>query len=244
VNSGIYTAYSGLRAQMNALDILSNNLSNVNTTGFKEEKPFYTLLNETMQPAEGGELGTVINNQAVLSRGALNLANGSLNLTGRDLDVALTGNGFLTVQAPQGLRYTRNGSLVLNSKSVLCTADGFPVLGEKGTITLGSGTITVNTQGEVFLNDSRVDRLKTASFENPAGLLREGNSLLAPPAGQTARPAAELEIKQGYLEQSNVNPVSSIVGLVGIMRQFESIQRSFNLLVNDINQKSIEKLGR
>jgi flagellar basal-body rod protein FlgF len=244
VNSGIYTAYSGLRAQMNALDILSNNLANVNTTGFKEEKPFYTLLNETMQPAEGGEVGTVINNQTVLSRGALNVANGSLNLTGRDLDVALTGNGFLTVQAPQGVRYTRNGSLVLNSKSALCTADGFPVLGEKGTITLGPGKITVNTQGEVFLNDSRVDKLKTASFQNPAGLLREGSSLLTPSSGQTAQPATELEIKQGYLEQSNVNPVSSIVGLVGIMRQFESIQRSFNLLVNDINQKSIEKLGR
>jgi flagellar basal-body rod protein FlgF len=244
VDSGIYTAYSGLRAQMNALDILSNNLSNVNTTGFKEEKPFYTLLNETMQTSPGGELGVVINNQAVLSRGALNVSNGSLSLTGRDMDLALTGNGFLAVQAPQGVRYTRNGSLVLNSKSVLCTADGFPVLGEKGIITLGPGKITVDGQGDVSLNGTRVDRLKTASFENPGALLREGNSLLAPSSGQTAKPAAELDIKQGYLEQSNVNPISSIVGLVGIMRQFESIQKSFNLLMNDINAKSIEKLGR
>jgi flagellar basal body rod protein FlgG len=118
------------------------------------------------------------------------------------------------------------------------------VLGEKGPVTLGPGKITVNAQGEVYLNDARVDRLKTASFENPGALLREGGSLVAPSAGQTAQPAPGLEIRQGYLEQSNVNPIASVVGLVGIMRQFEAIQRSFNLLMNDINAKSIEKLGR
>ncbi len=229
---------------MNALDILSNNLSNVNTTGFKEEKPFYTLLNETLQGSAGGELGAVINNHAVLSRGSLNFASGSLALTGRDLDVALTGSGFLSVQAPQGVRYTRNGSLTLNAKSVLCTVEGFPVLGENGQIALGPGKVSINEQGEVFLNDARIDRLKTASFANPAALLREGSSLMAPVAGQAPAAASGLEIQQGYLEQSNVNPITAVVGLVGIMRQFEAIQKSFNLLMNDINAKSIERLGR
>ncbi len=118
------------------------------------------------------------------------------------------------------------------------------MLGENGAITLGPGKVAINEQGEVFLNDVRIDRLKTASFENPAALLREGSSLLAPAEGQVAGAAPGLEIQQGYLEQSNVNPISSVVGLVGIMRQFEAIQKSFNLLMNDINAKAIEKLGR
>ncbi len=244
VNSGIYTAYSGLRAQMNALDILSNNLANANTTGFKEEKPFYTLLNQSLESSAGGELGSVINNQAVLARGSLNFSNGALQYTGRDLDVALTGSGFLSVQAPQGVRYTRNGSLILNARSVLCTPEGFPVLGENGPITLGRGKILINEEGDVYLDSTRIDRLKMAAFDNPAALLREGDSLVVPAPDQKPAKATGLQFRQGYLEQSNVNPVSAVVGMVGIMRNFESIQKSFNLLMNDVNAKAIERLGR
>jgi flagellar basal-body rod protein FlgG len=229
---------------MNALDILSNNLANVNTTGFKEERPFYTLLNQAREASAVGELGAVINNHAVLSRGAVNLVNGALVLTGSDLDVALAGPGFLTVQAPQGTRYTRNGSLARNARSVLCTADGFPVLGDNGPIVVGPGRVTINEQGEVFSDDIRIDRLKIAEFRNPQSMLREGNSLMVPAEGDKPARPPNASVRQGYLEQSNVNPVASVVGLVGILRHFEAIQKSFNLLMNDINSKSIERLGR
>jgi flagellar basal-body rod protein FlgG len=241
MNSGIYTGYSGLRAQMNALEILSNNLANVNTTGFKEEKPFYTLVSRSLQPS--GQLEQAINAQAVLSRGAMNVANGALLLTSGELDVALAGPGFLTVQAPQGIRYTRSGALIRDARSTLCTADGFPVLGENGPIVLGPGKVTINEQGEVFVDEARAGRLKIAAFDNPQLLLREGNSLIVPPEGQ-APGVANTIVRQGYLEQSNVNPITSVIGLVGIMRNFEAIQKSVNMLMNDINAKSIEKLGR
>jgi flagellar basal body rod protein FlgG len=229
---------------MNALDILSNNLANVNTTGFKEERPFYTLLSQVREASPTGELGAVINSQSVLSRGAVNLVNGALMLTSNDLDVALAGSGFLTVQAPQGTRYTRDGSLARNANSVLCTADGFPVLGDNGPIVLGPGRTSINEQGEVFSDNVRIDRLKIAEFQNPQSMLREGNSLMVAPDGDTPVRPQSVSVRQGYLEQSNVNPVSSVVELVGILRHFEAIQKSFNMLMNDINSKAIERLGR
>jgi len=243
VNSGIYTAVSGMRAQMDALDILSNNLANLNTAGYKEEKAFFTLLRQEMGSSDFEEINAAIDRQKVMVQSALNPSNGSLVLTNRDLDIALTGDGFLTVETPQGVRYTRNGSLILSSKSELTTAGGFPVLGEGGhSISLGPGKIRINDDGEVFLNDARVDRLKIVNFDNPSALVREGGSLLSSNGGQEK--PAEAKVKQGYLEQSNVNPVSAVISMVGILRQFEAIQKSVNLLMNDINQKSIERLGR
>jgi flagellar basal-body rod protein FlgF len=244
VNSGIYTGYSGLQAQMDALDLVSNNLANLNTNGFKESKAFFTLLNQNLNSQDSGDLNSTVNNQVILAGGALNFSDGSLLQTNRDLDVALTGNGFLTVQAPQGIRYTRNGSLLVNGKSVLTTAEGFPVLGEKGKpITLGPGKVSINESGEVSLEGARLNLLKIVSFDNPAVLEREGGSLLRAPDGVKEK-AGQARVRQGYLEQSNANPISTVIGLVGIMRQFESIQKSVNLLMNDLNSKSIERLSR
>jgi flagellar basal-body rod protein FlgG len=228
---------------MDALDILSNNLANLNTAGYKEEKTFFTLLRQEIGESAAEEIDTVIDRQKVLALSSLNPANGSLALTNRDLDVALSGGGFLTVETPQGVRYTRNGSLSLSSKSELTTADGFPVLGEGGhSISLGPGKIRINDDGEVFLNDARVDRLKIVNFDNHSVLVREGGSLLSSKGGQEK--PADAKIKQGYLEQSNVNPVSAVISMVGILRQFEATQKSVNILMNDLNQKSIERLGR
>lgn len=244
MNSGLYTAVSGLRAQMEALDVLSNNLANLNTTGYKEEKTFYTLLNTTMEANEAGELGSAINNQPVLAQRMTNLSDGSLQVTQRELDLALTGNGFLTVETPRGVRYTRNGSLALDSKSMLCTTEGFPVLGENGRITLGSGKIDINREGQVSLNGTRVDRLKLAAFDNSVILTREGGSLLTPQGNPAQPKMADVEVRQGYLEQSNVNPISSVVSMIGIMRQYESIQKSVQVIMNDMNAKSIERISR
>lgn len=241
MDSGIYTAFSGLRAQLNALDVLANNLANVNTPGFKEEKTFFTVLEQVN--AARGAVSQAANSQSVAWQSGTSQVAGSLQSTQRDLDVALTGNGFLTVATDAGERYTRNGSLTLNSSSVLTTAQGLPVLGEKGPITLGPGRIVINESGEVLLEGTRVDRLKLTAFENPGALQHEGNSLLAPLPGARTTPS-DVRFRQGHLELSNVNPVTAVVGLVNISRQFESMQKSLHLIVNDINSKSIERLGR
>ncbi len=245
MNSGLYTAYTGLKAQSEALDVLANNLANANTTGFKEENTFISVLEESLdQTGKAATLESAINRPVQIGK-SLNTAGSSFTFTNRDLDVALEGNGFLAVNAPQGVRYTRNGSLHLNAKSVLTTTDGSPVLGVTGKpITLGPGKIQINSDGEVLLENSRVDRLKIVTFDKLSTLEKEGNSLFRVKGDQASERPSTATVKSGYLETSNVNPVSSLVRMVEIMRQFESIQKSMSLLMNDINSKAIEKLGK
>ncbi len=245
MHSGLYTAYSGLKAQMDALDMLANNLANVNTTGFKEQRTFNTALNLAMDSSADPQLDSAINTHAVLAQGALDLRNGSLLETGRDLDVAIVGNGLLTVETPRGLRYTRDGNLTIDAKSVLCTSDGFPVLGENGRIVLGPGKVSINQDGEVALDGVRVDRLKLAVFDSPASLTLEGSSLIVPSKdGPAPKPAQDVTVRQGFQEQSNVNPMTATVRMVELMRNFEAIQKSVNLMCNDLDAKAIDKLSR
>jgi flagellar basal-body rod protein FlgF len=128
VSNGIYTAYSGLRAQMDALDLVANNLANVNTTGFKEELAYFSMANPSGNSSSNStELEAALNNTITVN-GAMNDTAGSMTQTRRDLDIAIDGNGFLAVQTPQGVRYTRNGNLKLNNQRLLCSSEGSPVL--------------------------------------------------------------------------------------------------------------------
>jgi flagellar basal-body rod protein FlgF len=245
MDSGIYTAYSGLRAQLDALEVLANNLANINTTGFKEQQAFYTYLNQSADASQkSGDFNTAIN-QMVQTRSGLNGEEGSLTSTSRELDIAIEGNGFLVIQTPRGIRYTRNGSLNLNAQSVLTTSEGLPVLGTSGRkITLGTGKIRIGEAGDVFLDDVLIDRLQVTAFSDLSMLEKEGNSLFISRTGESSGKSSDAKIKSGYLEQSNVNPVSSIVRMVEILRHFEAIQKSIHLVMNEMNPKAIEKLGR
>jgi flagellar basal-body rod protein FlgF len=240
VNNGIYTGYSGMRAQADALDLLSNNLANANTSGFKEEMANFSLIN---QPADGGLNSTI--NRTVMTQGSINSLEGSMSQTNRDLDIAIEGNGFLAVQTPRGIRYTRNGSLKMNAQGVLCCSEGSPVLGINGRpIALGPGKVQISENGTVSLENQPVDQLKVVTFDKGANFTREGNSLFALTDGKVQEKIADAKIKSGYLEQSNVNPVTSIVRMVEIMRHFEAMKKCVDLIINDINSKSIDKLGR
>ena len=233
-----------MKAQMEALDMLANNLANMNTAGFKEQKSFFTILSDSIGSTSSNDLHPLFPERTVQTNAALNLVDGMLQTTQRDLDIALMGDGFLEVSTPRGIRYTRNGSLSVNAKSQLATVDGLPVMGEKGPILIGPGKLNITEQGEVFVNDIRTGRLKVVSPDNPGLLLKEGNSLLIPSdPGAQAKPGSAV-VRQGFLEQSNVNAVTSVVEMVGIMRRFEAIQKTVNLLLNDVDAKSIEKLGR
>ncbi len=244
MNSGLYTAYSGLRAQVTALDQLSNNLANLNTIGYKEGRSFFTLLNQAVDAQDSTLLNSVINSQVTVARGSVDESDGSLLATGRELDLALSGSGYLAVDTPRGVRYTRNGSLMRGKDGVLSTADGNSVLGENGPIRLYPGKIHFNEQGDLYLDGRLIDRLKLVAFSNPGMLQREGNSLLFPADDQVRAVPARVQVQQGFLEQSNVNAVASVVSLVEILRRFEAIQKSVHLLMNDINAKAIERLGR
>jgi flagellar basal-body rod protein FlgF len=244
VNNGIYTAYSGMKAQMDALDIASNNLSNVNSTGFKSDRTFYTLLNKELNESQNNSMGATIN-QSVQADSAVDFSDGLMSSTGRELDVAIDGDGFLTVKTPNGVRYTRNGSMHLGPGSILSNTEGCPIIGISGDpITLGSGIIRINEQGDVSLNGSVVDRLKVVTVEDRTKLEKEGNSLFAYRSDKEPKVLENASVRSGILEKSNVSAISSMVEMVNIMRQFEAIQKCVNLEMNEMNSKAIEKLGR
>ncbi len=243
MNSGIQVAASGMRAHVEALDTLANNLANLNTVGFKEQKAFFTYLKESTSAAQPDD--DLSDARPITAQGALNLTDGSLQPTGRDFDVALMGQGYMVVQTPQGVRYTRNGSLRLNEKTELMVSGGYPLLDENGRrITIGPGRLNITGSGLVFSDNRQVGKLKLVTFDEPARVVREGNSLVAPPESKPTPKPAAVEIKQGFLEQSNVNAVGSVVEMVGIMRRFEALSKTVNLVINDLDAKSIEKLGR
>ena len=243
MNLGIQAAAKGMNAQVEALDILANNLANINTSGFKEQKAFFSYLSESNAAAQSDDDPSNI--RPIGAQGALNLTDGSLQPTGRDFDVALVGQGYLAVQTPQGIRYTRNGSLRLNDKSELIVSGGYPVLDNLGAkITIGPGKLNITEEGLVYAGKRKVGQLNLVTFDEPAKVKMEGNSLAAPPEGKPTPKPAKVSVKQGFLEQSNVNAVASVVEMVGIMRRFESISKSVNLVINDLDAKAIERLPR
>jgi flagellar basal body rod protein FlgG len=163
--------------------------------------------------------------------------------TGRDLDIALGGSGFLTVQTPQGTRYTRNGHLMRATDGSLTTADGSPVMGEKGPIKLGPGEVHFEQDGTVRAGSTVAGKLAVVEFDNAKSLVREGAALMRADA-QTPKAVAIPEVHGGSLENSNVSTVERIAELTNVARTFEALQKAISVMLNDVDGKTIDSLGR
>ena len=234
-----------MKAHSDALEITANNLANINTVGFKKDKSFTSMLRETISDSgTPSEIGRTVN-QSVRTERIIDYSDGVILSTGRNIDVAIRGDGFLAVQTPNGERYTRNGHMHLDSNSMLRTADGNPVLGVSGRpITLGPGEVFIADNGGVYLNGEEMDRLRVVVFQDRSQVEKEGETLFFSKNGEMPTIRTDMVVRSGYLEQSNINAVQSMVEMIAIMRQFESIQRSVAHEMNDMNSKVIERLGR
>lgn len=168
---GLYTAASGMRVQMHRMDALSNNLANVDVTGYKKDTPVqksfpemlirrfnddgvYKMPFGSMDTAPVvGKLGTGVEQNEVFTV----FEQGSLKQTENPFDMALEGEGFFAVDTPQGVRFTRNGSFHLGKEGLLVTKDGYPVLGEKGPIRIKENNFTIDPQGRIWQNTALAD---------------------------------------------------------------------------------------
>jgi flagellar basal-body rod protein FlgF len=226
---GFVNAYSALDARIKVLDIVANNLANSQTTGFKRD------FGRMLQIENGYDVGTHID-----------MTEGELVNTGNDLDVAIDGPGFFTLQTDSGIRYTRAGSFVLNSHGELVTKDGAKVLSNDGRpISVSEGTLAVRDGGVVTVDGNEVATLKVSTFPDLSKLQKEGLYRFqwngTPDEVQTV---PEAHVKGGYLERSNVNPVTEMVHLMSAYREFETVQRTVKTLVTDMNGKLIQELGK
>ena len=244
MDSGLYSAYSGLRVNADILDVLSNNLANVNTTGFKSDQAFLRIYNHAVSDSSIS-MDRVLNDSSFVEGSAVNFFAGPIKQTGRDLDVALEGRGFFVVQGPTGSFFTRNGSFQVSGAGRLINSDGFAVLGRNGPIQLPDGKITVSKDGAIQVGGSVVDTLQVVDFADGSAMEKVGNSMFRVRNGQNTQPASkDTTVVQGSLEQSNVNPIREMMLMISVMRQFEGLQKAIYTLMNTVDDRSINQVGR
>ncbi len=239
------TASTGMMAQQTLVDVIANNLANVNTTGFKQSQiEFQDLLYEKQKQA-GTEVAPGINAPTGLEIGSgVRVAStlkifslGEFQNTGRNMDIAIRGDGFLQVVMPNGdIRYSRDGSLQVNANGQLVSMTGYQI--EPAiSIPVDAGSIDIGQDGGINVTDaagvrSVVGQIQLARFANPSGLTSQGDNLYAPnDASGEAIPGIPAQdgfgsIQAGFLEKSNVNMVNELVNLITAQRAYEINSRA------------------
>jgi flagellar basal-body rod protein FlgF len=227
-----------MKARMESLDMLANNIANVGTAGFKADREFYNLYQ---------------NELPVVESKWTDLSQGSIVPTSNPLDLALSGNGFFALNGPGGIEYTRNGNFTISKTNQLATSDGYTL---RNTRDQGrpiqvdpTQTISIDKYGTVTQAGQEIGQIEIASMPASEGSLAKlGNSYfsLANSTQSAALPAASVataEVIQGHLEQSNVAPADSAIRLVGVMRQFEMLERAMRIGA-DMNKQAIQDVAR
>jgi flagellar basal-body rod protein FlgF len=247
VDSGFYAACAGLRAQSQALEVAAHNLANLNTAGFRGQRTTFESQLAVSSPmvSKGFDsaLNLAANNFGVLQGTHLDLTPGNLQATGNPLDVGIEGSGFFTIQTAGGTRYTRNGSFQVSSSGQLVTSAGDPVLGTNGPITVPAGAITIAPDGTISVKGAIAGSIRLTEFAPGADLTAEGGTLIAAPEG-SGKPAQQSTLKQGVLESSNVNSIDSVVTLIGVQREAETLQRAMSLFDSEFNHIASTELAK
>lgn len=219
---GLYIAASGMLAEQVRQDQLANDLANASTPGYKADRAaqadFGQLLLTNRQNGQTiGTLGVGVGIAEIRT----DLTQAPLQQTDQPLDVALQGDGFLAVQAPQGVRYTRDGQLSVDAQGRLTDQMGDPVLGAgNAPIAVGGADgVVIAADGTVSRNGTAVGKLQIVSLQNPQ---KEGDTLFTGQAGAT--PVGTV-LRQGFLEGSGVNPAKAMVDMIVSLRAYESSQR-------------------
>lgn len=240
-------AASGMRARMEALEMLANNLANAATPGYKLDRESYSLY--VAQEAQEAALAGLAPDPVlapVVQRNWIDFRQGTLVPTGNPTDLGISGPGFFVVKGPAGTLYTRNGAFMVSRDGLLVTREGYPVLGTGGQAIhlAGKGPVVVSPEGEVRQDGVVVGRLEVVDFAQPEGLTKYGHGYFRAASAQVApAPATGYVIEQGKLESSNVSTPESAVRLIGILRQFEMLQRAVSLGA-EMNRRAVEELAK
>ena len=255
MGGSIYMAATGALAYEKRLQLLSNNLANADTVGFKKDRGRFRAF----------ELAEVNNRQALPGnwrqsqapeywmeyRTYTDFSNGGLKKTGSPFDLALSSNGFFCVQTPDGIMYTRRGDFTVNQDEILVTQEGWPVLGQSGEIQIEMAKpsndkreFSISEDGTVTVDGARVDRLRVVDFTQSHTLEKAGhNYYRALKPNQLEELDEDIQISQGYLELSNVDTINMMTEMIEVLRGYESYQKMMRS-VDDMNAKLINDVGR
>lgn len=260
MRESMYSALFGAMSNELRLDTISNNLANVNTTGFKKEayafhdtfqRFAHDYLTDDRTNLREKELWPKAYVQARprLSGQYSDQSQGSMQVTGNPLDLALVGKGYFKVRTPDGDKMTRSGSFQLASDGRLITEQGYEVLGDGGTpVTLPrDNKIEIDANGRITADGNQVAMLDLVDVSNPKALEKVGHNLfqIKKDSRATEIPSEGLSVQQGYLEKSNVEIVSEMVNMMEAQRAFEINQKIMtttdgmeSLVINKVGQIS------
>ena len=243
---GIYASGAGMQPRMARLEVLANNIANVNTTGFKKDNLFVQAMNnaEQAKASADGEL------KGLDSKQFTDFSEGSFVETKNPLDIAIQGRGFFAVETPQGIRYTRNGNFTLAVDGTVVNGQGYPVLTTSGKIQIPQAqkaaetSISINQHGDISVGNVQLGRLRVADFENLNDLKKAGQSIFVTEAKEKPVNADgnSVIVRQGYLEESNVEGIHEMIQLVELTRSFETDQRT--LQAQDTTLERAIDIGR
>ncbi len=253
---GMYVAVSGALAAERQLNTLTNNLANINTPGFKGDQltfESYLSKSERKNAVQGDGNNLAGSSEYVLATGQYtNFEQGALRATGSPLDVALNGDGFFAVMTYEGERYTRAGHFQVGSDGALVNAQGHPVLDETDRlIYVYENFLTIDKDGTVWVTDSDepsalprdIGKMKIVEFTDPANLIKEGNGLFKSNEPNAAMPSPNSEVVQGSLENSNVNIIRQMTGII----RNERVAEAFKKVIQENDQMTTQliiQIGR
>lgn len=249
---GIYAGASGMLAGIERVDTISDNLANAATPAFKKTRVGMRSFGRALARAQEGEQGGLPPRMATIGGLGLGTAvdatwavfeQGSHRFTGSSLHAAIEGPGFFVVETPWGERYTRDGRFQLDDEGWLVTPDGYHLLGEGGPIRVTGNDAAIGGGGEVMSAGRVVDRLRLVSFADPGLLAREGSNLYRPEGASGAPAATSVGVATGYVEESNVNVMAEMAGLIAATRLYEANQKVI-LAQDDALGKAVNELGR
>lgn len=253
---GLYTSGWSMLALEKKMDVISNNMANASTTGYKKDTVVLESFPEIMTKIVGKHNGNSgrPRNIGTMELGSdvgevyTNFSQGQLNNTGNELDIAIkdSGSAFFTVAVPDEegnyrAFYTRDGSFARGSDNRLVTSDGYTVLGENGPIILNEGSFTVTEDGSVVQDGEFIDRLLITEFTDTTALRKYGYNLLQ--ADETAQTREFTgTVQQGCLELSNVNIVREMVDMITVLRSYEANQKILQSIDQTLD-KAVNQVG-
>lgn len=250
MNSGIYPAVSGSLAAMRKLDVISNNLANINTPGYKRDKmTFEGLLAGSVNPPAVPQSMTA---DPILQKENIYIdyASGPTNKSGNPLDMALDGDGFFAVTTPEGTAYTRQGNFRTSADGTLVTMEGYPVQGierdKQGKavpIKIKGNRIDVDNKGKVTVDSAAVGTISVVDFQKPYTLVKSGAALFVPSDPQAKPQPGKAQVQQGFTEGSNVDSISEMVQMIETNRYFEACSKVIKGF-DDIAAKAVNELGK
>jgi flagellar basal-body rod protein FlgG len=257
---GLYIAASAAISETKRIDVISNNIANVNTSGFKKDtmitESFPNILMKRIGATDyrdiaarapiTSKIGYIgkMNNGVRVDEVFTNFEQGSISTSGNPLDLALQGKGFFSVETPNGERYTRSGEFTLDNEGFITTKEGYKVQGQNGPIQVDGKNIIINEDGQVFSDGIEIDALKLVDFNDYALLKKEGDALYVDLSGDAGNmKESEGLVLQGSFEASNVNSVKMMVEMITMLRSYEANQKVIKTH-DELLGKSVNEIGR